>query len=100
MEKILAWLGLAACALVVGATVLLGAVRIAEGSRTLVHVSHSCKPPKATTDTCVTDHYEGSWVARPWLIVGAALSVCAGAIGLSLIETLRAHKNQPSDVPA
>lgn len=99
MEKILAWLGLAVCGLVVGATVLFGAVRIAEGPRTLVHVAHPCKAPKQAT-TCISDHYEGSWVARPWLIVGITLSICAGAIGITLLETLRAQRLEQADALA
>lgn len=91
MDRWVTRAGLALCGLVVGVSVLLGAVRLAEGPRVLVHVAHPCPPPKAD-QTCITDHYEGSWVVRPWLIVAITLTVCAGAVGLTLVDHLRAQR--------
>ena len=85
MEKGLTWLGIVVCGAVIAATAVLGVLRVVEGSRTLNHDKVRCQPPKTGT-TCVHDRYSGSPVTRPWLIVAGTLSLCAGAIGLSLLE--------------
>ena len=85
MERTLTRLGLVVCGLIIATTVVLGAMRLVDGPRTLNHVPGPCKPPKSET-TCVTDHYTGSPVGRPWLIVAGTLTICAGAVGLSLKE--------------
>jgi hypothetical protein len=85
VEKTLTWLGLVLCGLVIATTAVLGVLRLVNGPRTVNYGSGPCKPPRSDT-TCVTDHYTGSPVGRPWLIVAGTLSICAGAVGLSLKE--------------
>ncbi|MDX6216481.1 MAG: hypothetical protein QOG99_2065 [Frankiales bacterium] len=85
MERTLTWLGLVLCGLIIATTAVLGVMRLVDGPRTLNHVSGPCKPPRSDT-TCVTDHYTGSPVGRSWLIVAGTLTICAGAVGVSLKE--------------
>jgi hypothetical protein len=85
VERTLTWLGLVLCGLVIAASAVLGVMRLVNGPRTVNHGSGPCKPPKTET-TCVADHYTGSPVGRPWLIVAGTLTICAGAVGLSLKE--------------
>lgn len=85
MERTLTWLGLVLCGLVIATTTVLGVMRLVNGPRTVTYVSGPCKPPRSDT-TCVTNHDTGSPVGRPWLIVAGTLTICAGAVGLSLKE--------------
>lgn len=89
MERWLTWLGLVLCGLVIAATVVLFGIRIVDGPRTLNHERTECTPAKTAT-TCVHDRYSGSPVGRPWMIVLGTVSVCAGAIGLTLLK----HRKQ------
>lgn len=91
MEKRLTWLGLVLCGLVIATTAVLGGIRVVEGPRTVNHDKGPCRPPKPGT-TCVHDRYSGSPVGRPWMIVAGTLSICAGAIGLTLLK----HREQLS----
>lgn len=88
MERRLTTLGIVACALVIATTVVLVGMRVVEGPRTLNHDRVQCVPAKTAT-TCVHDRYSGSPVGRPWMIVLGTLSVCSGAIGLTLIKHRR-----------
>lgn len=90
-ESWLTWFGLILCALVIATTAVLIGIRLADGPRTVNHDSGRCLPPKTAT-TCVHDRYSGSPVGRPWMIVLGTLSVCAGAIGLTLLR----HRKQLS----
>jgi hypothetical protein len=78
-------LGMVLCGLLIATTVVLVGVRVVAGPRTVNHVSHPCPAPKQST-TCVQDHFTGNLVGRPWMIVLGTLSLCAGAVGLSLRE--------------
>ena len=89
MEIWLTRLGLALCGLVIATTVVLAGMRLIVGPRTVNHEPGPCKPPEPGT-TCVHDRYTGNVVGRPWMIVAGTLSVCAGAIGLSLLEHRKA----------
>jgi len=76
-------LGMLLCGLVIAITVVLVGVRIVAGPRTLNHVSKPCPAPRQDT-TCIRDRYTGNVVDRPWMIVLGTLSLCAGAVGISL----------------
>jgi hypothetical protein len=77
------WLGLGVCGLVIATAGVLGVLRIVDGPRTVNHVR--CLESK-NGSTCVHDRYSGSPVSRPWMIVAGTLSICAGAVGLTLLK--------------
>jgi hypothetical protein len=88
VEKRLSWLGIVLCGLVIATTAVLGGIRVVEGPRTVNHDKGRCQPPKTDT-TCVHDRYSGSPVSRPWMILAGTLSICAGAIGFTLLKHRR-----------
>ncbi|MFN2540223.1 MAG: hypothetical protein ABR549_19005 [Mycobacteriales bacterium] len=89
VERWLTGLGLLLCGLVVAATLVLVAVRIVAGPRTLNHERGPCPPPRSET-VCVHDRYSGNVVDRPWMVVFGTLSVCSAAIGLTLVKHRKA----------
>lgn len=89
MERRLTLLGIVLCGLVISAFVVLAGIRLAVGPRTVHHDVVAC-PPSRSGETCVHDRHTGAPVGRSWLIVAGTLSVCAGAIGMSLRDHRKA----------
>jgi hypothetical protein len=89
VERRLTSIGIVLCGLVIAASVVLGCIRLVAGPRTVHHDVMTC-PPSRVGETCVHDRHTGSVVGRSWLIVAGTLSVCAGAIGMSLLDHRKA----------